>query len=233
MAMREREMMSRLVEAQESERNRIARDLHDHLGQQLTALRLKLESLRSKVVSDPVLTAEVEATQEYASRIDGDINYLAWELRPTELDQLGLTDSLKSFVREWSTTYGIAAEFHSFKDKNGRFEPALETNLYRIVQEGLNNILKHADATNVSVLLDQRDDLLVLIIEDDGKGFDPEGRRRNGKPANGLGLIGMRERTALLGGTLEIESRAGEGTTVYARVPLRPLEKNGDAGNKL
>ena len=228
LAMREREMMGRLVEAQEAERNRIARDLHDHLGQQLTALRLKLESLKSKVVSDPHLAAEVAATQEYASRIDLDINYLAWELRPTELDQLGLTDPLRSFVREWSTTYGIAAEFHSLKDKNGRFDPALETNLYRIVQEGLNNILKHADANNVSVLLDQRDDLLVLIIEDDGKGFDPEGKRRKGLSGGGLGLIGMRERTALLGGTLEIESRTGGGTTVYARVPLRSAEKNGN-----
>jgi signal transduction histidine kinase len=227
LAMREREMMGRLVDAQEGERHRIARDLHDHLGQQLTALRLKLESLKAKVAADPALAEEVAATQEYASRIDLDINYLAWELRPTELDQLGLTDSLRSFVREWSKTYGIDAEFHTSKEKNGRYDPELETNLYRIVQEGLNNILKHAGATSVSVLLEQRDDLLVLIIEDDGSGFDPEVRKRNGSSGKGLGLVGMRERTALLGGTLEIESRPGEGTTVYARVPVRPADKNG------
>ena len=227
-AVRDREIMHRLVDAQEAERHRIARDLHDHLGQQLTALRLKLESIRSKS-SDPLVLAEVIETQNYASRIDLDINYLAWELRPTELDNLGLADSLSSFVREWSKTYGIEAEFHSSKNKNGRYDAELETNLYRIVQEALNNILKHAGATSVNVLLEQRDDLLVLIIEDDGKGFKPGTRRTNGSSGSGLGLIGMRERTALLGGTLEIETRPGEGTTVYARVPVRPAEKNGDS----
>jgi PAS domain S-box-containing protein len=233
LAVREREMMGRLVDAQEAERHRIARDLHDHMGQQLTALRLKLASLRSKFGSDPELANEIALTQEYASRIDMDINYLAWELRPTELDQLGLTDALRSFVREWSKTYGIAADFHTSKDHNARYEAELETNVYRIVQEGLNNILKHADASNVSVLLEQRDDLLVLIIEDDGKGFDPESGRRNGASGKGLGLVGMRERTALLGGALEIESRPGEGTTVYARVPVRASERNGDNGTEL
>ena len=227
-AVRDREIMHRIVDAQEAERHRIARDLHDHLGQQLTALRFKLESIRAKS-ADPTILAEVIDTQEYASRIDLDINYLAWELRPTELDHLGLADSLSSFVREWSKTYGIAAEFHSSKNKNGRYHAELETNLYRIVQEGLNNILKHAGATSVSVLLEQRDDLLVLIIEDDGKGFEPGTGRTNGSSGSGLGLIGMHERTALLGGTLEIESRPGEGTTVYARVPVRPAEKNGDS----
>jgi signal transduction histidine kinase len=93
----------------------------------------------------------------------------------------------------------------------------------------LNNILKHAGAKSVNVLLEERDDLLILIIEDDGEGFKPETGRRNGSPGKGLGLIGMRERTALLGGTLEIETRPGEGTTIYARVPVRPAEKNGSS----
>lgn len=224
-ALRDREIMHRLVDAQEADRHRIARDLHDHLGQQLTALRLKLESIRSKT-TDPAVLEEVINTQAYASRIDLDINYLAWELRPTELDHLGLIDSLSSFVREWSKTYGIAAEFHSSRNRNGRYDAELETNLYRIVQEALNNILKHAQAKSVSVLLEERDDLLILIIEDDGAGFEPETGRWNGSSGKGLGLIGMRERTALLGGTLEIETRPGEGTTIYARVPVRPAEKN-------
>jgi signal transduction histidine kinase len=124
-AVRDREIMHRLVEAQEADRHRIARDLHDHLGQQLTALRLKLESIRSKT-TDPLVLAEVAETQEYATRIDLDINYLAWELRPTELDHLGLKDSLSSFVREWSKTYGISAEFHSSKNKKGRYDAELK-----------------------------------------------------------------------------------------------------------
>ena len=226
-AIKDREIMKRLVEAQEAERHRIARDLHDHLGQQLTALRLKLESMRSRCNGDAALAKEMDDTQEYASRIDMDINYLAWELRPTELDQLGLANALGSFVREWSKTYDIAAEFHTSKDLNDRLPPDLETNLYRIVQEALNNILKHANASNVSVLLERHSERVVLIIEDDGKGFDP-GLDRPKSVSKGLGLVGMRERTALLGGTLEIESRPGGGTTIYARVPLSPSGHDGD-----
>ncbi len=221
-ALRDREIMRRLVDAQEAERHRIARDLHDHLGQQLTALRLKLESIRNQSTGNDKLLRSVSETQEYASRIDMDINYLAWELRPTELDNLGLRDSLASFVREWSKTYGIEADFHTPRTQNGRYSAELETNIYRIVQEALNNILKHAKATRVSVLMEQRDDLIIVIIEDNGKGFVFGERPANGSKSKGLGLIGMRERTALLGGTLEIESRPGEGTTIYARVPIHP-----------
>ena len=219
-ARRDREIMKRLVEAQEAERHRIARDLHDHLGQNLTALRLKLESVRSKCNGNASLASEMDQIQNYASRIDTDINYLAWELRPTELDQLGLENALGSFVREWSNTYGIDAEFHASKSISiGRPDPDLETNLYRIVQEGLNNILKHAKASSVSVLIEYRPREIVLIIEDNGVGFEPDSGPKGSLPGGGLGLVGMRERTALLGGTLEIESRSGEGTTVFVRVP--------------
>ncbi len=220
-AIRDREIMQRLVETQEAERHRIARDLHDHLGQQLTALRLKLESVRAMCGDNAELIDEVNEMQKFAARLDLDINYLAWELRPTELDQLGLQDALRSFVREWSQTYGIAADFHSTVNIDGRLHADLETNLYRIVQEALNNILKHAKATTVSVLLDERGDRIVLIIEDNGDGFEPKSTAKNGSSGKGLGLIGMRERTALLGGAMEIESRPGDGTTIYARVPLR------------
>ena len=224
-AMRDREIMHRLVEAQEGERHRIARDLHDHLGQQLTALRLKLESIKSKVTENNELAAELDETRKYAARIDLDVNYLAWELRPTELDQLGLKDALASFVREWSTTYGITAEFHASTTNNGRLHPEIETNLYRILQEALNNILKHADARSVNVILEQRSDRIVLIIEDDGRGFLSDTDSTNGSKGKGLGMIGMRERTALLGGTLEVESRpGGGGTTLYARVPVRTVD---------
>jgi PAS domain S-box-containing protein len=227
-AIRDREIMHRLVEAQEGERHRIARDLHDHLGQQLTALRLKLESIKAKCEDESELCALVDETRTYAARIDVDINYLAWELRPTELDHLGLQDALGSFVREWSQTYGITAEFHASTNNNGRLHSELETNLYRIVQEALNNILKHAEATSVNVILEQRAQRIVLIIEDNGNGFESDIARDSGKKGKGLGLIGMRERTALLGGTLEIESRPGEGTTLYAKVPVRSAEQNGD-----
>lgn len=227
-AVRESEIMHTLVHAQEAERHRIARDLHDHLGQQLTALRLKLESVRGKVGHSDELLKDIEETRELASRIDLDVNFLSWELRPTELDNLGLRDALSSFVREWSMNYGIAAEFHAGASKNGRLHPEIETNLYRIVQEGLNNVLKHAKATKVSVLLENRDGNAVLIIEDDGAGFELKvdaPRAKNGK-SSGLGLIGMRERAALLGGSLEIETNPGKGTSLFAKVPLRGPDEN-------
>ncbi|MFT3746468.1 MAG: PAS domain S-box protein [Pyrinomonadaceae bacterium] len=221
-AVRDSEIMHRIVEAQESERNRIARDLHDQLGQRLTALRLKVESARGKTNGHVALSKDLEDIQSYAADIDIDVNFLAWELRPTELDALGLRDALASFVREWSNTYNIHAEFHSNNAEGERLTPEMETNLYRIVQEGLNNILKHAGATSVNVLLDFREDRLDLIIEDNGRGFEIADDERP-SPTGRLGLIGMRERTALMGGTLLIETEPGSGTTVYSRVP-----RNGD-----
>ena len=228
LALRESEIMHRLIDAQEAERHRIARDLHDHLGQQLTALRLKLESARRNSEGHAEIEREIEDIQRHAATIDVSVNYLAWELRPTELDHLGLSDALGSFVREWSNTYDIAADFHATLSKNGRLHPELETNLYRIVQEGLNNILKHAGAKNVNVLLELRNDRIDLIIEDDGRGFDAGSRPVKGHKSTGLGLIGMRERTALLGGTLDIETEPGSGTTIFARVPFRSADSNGD-----
>ena len=131
----------------------IARDLHDHLGQQLTALRLKLESIRSNHADSPTLVDEIKSTQEIASRVDRDVNFLSWELRPTELEELGLRDALGSFIREWSMNYKINPHFQAGNGFNARLGETFETNIYRIVQEGLNNILKHADAKNVEVLL--------------------------------------------------------------------------------
>ena len=135
----------------------------------------------------------MEQIQNYASRIDMDINYLAWELRPTELDQLGLEDALGSFVREWSKTYDIEAEFHTSRKSGGRLQPDLETNLYRIVQEGLNNILKHANAS--SGCIDRHRAGEVVLIIGTWRGFDPNSPA-NRSPGSGLGLVGMRERTA-------------------------------------
>src|SRR5688572_24913298 len=223
-ATRESEIMHRLVEAQEAERHRIARDLHDHLGQKMTALRLQTEALSAKCADDPSLAAAVLRVQKSAVDVDRDIGFLSWELRPTELENLGLENALTTFVREWSGQYGIKAEFHTSKtETNGngsRLDHVVETNLYRIVQEALNNVLKHADAKSVSVLLHHRKDEVVLIVEDNGCGFDEAMGAANGATRGGLGLVGMKERSALLNGVLEIDSQPGTGTTVVARIPL-------------
>ncbi len=222
-AIRQRETMTRIVEAQESERRRIARDLNDHLGQRITAHRLNLEILTKKCPANSTLAGSVDDLQLSASYIDRGISFLSWELRPTELEELGLIDALRNFVREWSAYHGIAAEFHAIienKQISLRFGHNIETNLYRIVQEALSNILKHAEARAVSVLLQTRDHYLSLIIEDDGRGFDEEDVSRD-TPSAVSGLLGMRERAILLNGACEIDSSPGTGTTIHVRIPLK------------
>jgi len=215
-AIRARETLQRIVEAQEAERNRIARDLHDHLGQQLTGLRLALTSIKSLASDRPDVVTQVDAACDQAEQMDTDMSLLAWELRPVSLDSHGLSESLANFVREWGQSHGINAEFHALTT-NGRLAPDVETNLYRIAQEALNNILKHANANEVSVTFNQTGTEAVLVIEDNGHGFDPD--RTAATAQGGLGLVGMRERATLLGGRLEIESAPGTGTAVYARIP--------------
>jgi len=206
------------VRAQEEERKRIARDLHDELGQQLTALRLKLQTAR-KMSQDEILSGKLDEMQLIARQIDDGVDFLAWELRPTVLDDLGLFVALDKYVSEWSHFSGVRAELLGSSLKKTRFQPEAEMNLYRIVQEALNNVHKHAGAKSVEIILERRENLIVLIISDNGKGFEPEVKVNRSK---GIGLIGMRERAALIGGTLEIESAPGEGTSIYVRVPFDP-----------
>lgn len=222
----DKKMLQKLVGAQEDERQRIARDLHDELGQLLTGLRLHLEAARKLCETDEELCSKVDEAQTLAKRIDNGVDFLAWELRPAALDHFGLVAALAKYVREWSHFSGVTAELLDSGIKKTRFDSAVETNLYRIAQEALNNVHKHAGAKRVEVLLDRRGgDSLVLIIEDDGRGFKVEDKLNRG---TGIGLIGMRERAALVGGSLEIESAPGNGTTVYVRVPL--LGEEGEMG---
>lgn len=222
-ALYDREMLKKLISAQEDERTRIARDLHDELGQKLTALRLKLESIK-KVCRDEDVSGRIDETQSIAEQIDNDVDFLAWELRPAALDDLGLFAALNNYAREWSRYAGVPIELHTSGLKNRRLAPEIETNLYRIAQEALNNTHKHAKAARANVLLERQEDTVVLIIEDDGRGFNPKTKTTRGK---GLGLIGMRERAALVGGKLEIESMPQRGTTIFARVPALFAKKDG------
>ena len=218
------QLLRQLIRVQDDERRRIARDIHDHLGQQSTALRLKLEALKILCARYEELCEPLEQTQAVAARLDADVDFLAWELRPAALDDLGLATALGNFVKEWSKHYGIPAEFHTTGMDSARPSPEIEVNLYRIAQEALNNTYKHARAGRVDVLLERRDHSVVLIVEDDGVGFDPNYK---GQTDRGLGLLGMGERAALVGGMLEIESAPDEGATVFARVPLL-FQEEGD-----
>ncbi len=213
-ARRESEMMRRVVAAQEGERHRIARSLHDQLGQQMTALRLKIENVAGNSHDDAERKRSLEEMRHTAVRLDRDLGFLSWELKPTELGSLGLENALRTFVREWSQQYEIEAEFHIEPEKGWpRLPESVETNVFRIAQEGLNNVLRHSGAMRVTLLLMLREGHLVLIIEDDGDGFDSD------RPP-GLGLTGMQERAAMINGTLEIDSHPGEGTSVIVRAPV-------------
>jgi PAS domain S-box-containing protein len=216
------QLLRQLVSAQEDERGRIARDLHDEMGQQLTALRLKLETLKNNFGTDKKSAAQFDQTQAIAQEIEFDLDFLAWKLRPAALDDIGLDGSLTDYVKNWTAHFGISVEIHVNGFDGARLTPEIETNLYRIAQEALNNVLKHGEATRVDVILERRDSNVILIVEDDGVGFDPELKVGNG---HGMGLIGMRERAALIGGTVEIESAPSEGTTLYVRAPALLVEE--------
>jgi two-component system CheB/CheR fusion protein len=215
-ALRDREALQKTVNALEEERKRIARDLHDELGQQLTALRLNLETTR-KMCEQEEVCKKIDEIQALARQLDANVDFLAWELRPAALDDLGLIVALGNYVSEWSQHAQVKGDFHASGLKRQRLDSNVETNLYRISQEALNNVHKHAKAKKASVLLEKRGDAMVLIIEDDGKGFNPNSKATRAK---GIGLIGMGERAAICGGTLEIESSPGKGTTIYVRVPF-------------
>lgn len=220
-ALRDRELLESAVKLQEAERTRIARDLHDQLGQQLTGLRLTLTDLMASA-DDAKIREKIERAQENARALDRDVSSLAFELRANMPSELGLADALENFVGEWSRNYGIAADFHALNpESRQRLPDEVETHLYRIVQEALNNTTKHSTATRAGVILEVRGSSLRLIVEDDGVGFDLAARSKAAKKrGRGLGLVGMRERVSLLGGTIEIDSSPGGGTTVFVTVPL-------------
>ena len=221
---RVRKLLNQLITVQEEERRRIARDLHDDLGQKMTALHLKLEALRRAASGDPELRDRTKDAQEFVRALDRDLDFFTWELRPAALYDLGLGQALRDFVEQWSTHFGVEAHFEVVGVGTERYRPHIEINLYRIAQEALNNIHKHAAAKCVEVVLMRRGGELVLSIEDDGRGFDPLHAQQEGR---GLGLTGMQERATLVGGTLQIERAASGGTTVMVRAPADMLKSAG------
>lgn len=214
------ELLQRIVRTQEDERRRIARDIHDQLGQRVTALRLQIATLADRGTDPSKHEGQLEILRRTAMRLDSEIGFLAWELRPMSLDDLGLPEAAKAFVEEWSHNYKITSDFILRGFIRERLDPEVETHLYRILQESLNNVAKHAAATSVNVLLHWKKDEVALIVEDNGRGFDAAKTMSAKNSGKGLGLLGMSERAVLIDGTVEIESARGKGTTIYARVPI-------------
>ena len=207
-------LLRKVVTAQEEERGRIARNLHDQLGQRLTELRLSLERVQARSGSAADADDELSRTLALVQTIDSEVGFLAWELRPAVLDHLGLAVALPRYVREWSEHYGIEAKYGGDGLPSDGISREAEIALYRIAQEALTNVAKHAHAGRVDVLLESRDDYLVLVVEDDGVGFDQEHAATRER---GIGLLGMRERAGLIGAQFELESNSGEGTSIFVR----------------
>jgi signal transduction histidine kinase len=209
-----RDALRRVVAAQELERRRLARELHDETGQALTSILLGLKPLEDVLADGPPRAALAELRGLVVAALQ-DVRRLAVELRPKVLDDFGLEAALERLTETFAEQTGIRVAFRSAMPEE-RLPAEIETALFRVVQEALTNVVKHARATRVSVLLTRQPGGVAAVIEDDGSGFDPE---RAGDDR--LGLAGMRERLALLDGRLEIESSAGAGTTLVAEVPLR------------
>jgi two-component system, chemotaxis family, sensor kinase Cph1 len=208
------QLLRRLIAAQDDERTRLARELHDQLGQQLTALRLVLERHQAECRVDS--RAAIDKALSLAREIDAEVDALAWQLRPGVVDDLGLAASLRQLVRRWAYYAPVGAECHC-EIAPGQLSREAEVTVYRVAQEALHNVLKHAHATHVNVLAGIRSGSVALLVQDDGVGFDLS---KGCDAAEGMGLRGMRERAALVGGTLEVGSAPGRGCMVSLRIPV-------------
>jgi PAS domain S-box-containing protein len=207
-------LLRQLVRTQEDERRRMALEMHDQFGQQLSAVVLKLSALRRERGRRNILGEQLASLEAMMRQLDTDLELIVSRLRPPALDDLGLVAALTNYVKRWTKHFDIHAELHASGIEPKVSTDEIDTAVYRITQEALNNIAKHAQARNVAILLEGRQDRVSLIVEDDGVGFDAGG------PPQRFGMVGMRERATLVGGTLDVESRPGSGTTVVARIPV-------------
>ena len=208
-------VLRKLVTSQEDERKRLARELHDTLGQYVTAMNLGVQALKDRSPPDWKGREWAERLGDLANEIGRVVHRLAVELRPRSLD-IGLESAVRQHLEAWMQDSGLECQFLAEGRETQDESPEIATTVYRIVQEALANVVRHADAKRVSVLISRQDGQLTAIVEDDGKGF----RQDRASATKRLGLLGMKERAALVGGTLEVESNLGAGTTVYLRVPI-------------
>jgi len=219
------QMFSRqLIEAQEEERRRIARELHDQIGQVLTAVKMNLHAIQRTCESGEAVVHikdNIDAVDE-SLRLVRDLSV---DLRPPLLDDLGLVTALRWYVDRYAKRSGVVADVVvEMKDPNERFSRELETACFRIAQEALTNVARHARASCVLVRLVKNENGLFLSVKDNGAGFDPEALRKRAPRAATLGLLGMQERAHAAGGLVEIESRASRGTEIRLKLPLESRE---------
>ena len=211
-----RELLSRMLQGVEDERRRISRELHDTVGQHLAVVGMQMKAIESEVANCGQAPQRLGRLRDALRRMEDEVDRLAHELRPAALDDLGLEEAMRSHVEAWSQENGVPCELHTHGLSGERLSPGIENTAYRVLQEALTNVRKHAAASRVGVIVERRPQELRMVVEDDGQGFDLT------QPAAhpSLGLRGMSERAALVAGTLEVESVPGRGTTIYLAVPL-------------
>lgn len=212
-------LSQRLVEAQETERRLIARELHDEIGQSLTVAELNLQAALRTHGGDAVQRRLQESIRA-VERVLEQVHDLCLNLRPSMLDDLGLEPTLRDYTRRQAELKGMCADFRA-EPLQARLDPVIETECFRVAQEALTNIVRHAAATKVTVRLTRNEGQLHLMVRDDGRGFDVEEQRLRAVRGASLGLLSMQERAVLAGGGVEIKSGAGQGTSVHAWFPLR------------
>jgi signal transduction histidine kinase len=226
----ERKYLSQIIETQENERRRISRELHDEIGQALYAIKFNLEMIDKDLLGAiPSVRERLGEAKSLASQTLKTMRQLSSDLRPTMLDDLGLIPTLRWYIQNFSNRLGICSNFETmgFEEK---LPPQIETAFYRIIQEALNNIAKHAQATQVEISMTRRDSKIIASIQDNGKGFDLDKVLNLEFPQRGFGLVGMQERVSLLGGMMDIQSRPNCGTLIHIEIPCETLrdedEKN-------
>lgn len=205
--------------AEENERLRLSHELHDQAGQSLIAAILELNEIDA-LTAKPA-RERLQLVRKRMEEMGKTLHRIAWELRPPSIDELGLRRALASYVGEWSEQCGTEIDFHCDDPRLDEVPGEIGTAIYRVVQEALTNIVKHAGRpSNVSVIVRRAEAMLQVIVEDNGCGFDAAAQGAKAGTQHGLGLDGMRERLGLIGGTLEVESAPGGGTTLFARIAL-------------
>jgi len=223
----QRTMIKNVIKAQEDERKRISRELHDSVAQEILSSLVDLRVLKYMGINDEVLS-KIEQTEGGLMRVLDDIRHLSVELRPATLDDLGLEAAFRTHFKWLEKNYGLVVHFTA-ELKAKRFEGEIETVVYRVCQEAVFNALKYAETDTVYVRLFEHAGVLKLIVWDDGKGFDIEFKMPGG---TGLGLYGMKERAELVEGDFILQSRIGEGTVVQLDIPLVPQIDKGENRNE-
>jgi two-component system sensor histidine kinase UhpB len=213
-----RALSRRLLEVQEAERGRLARDLHDDIGQALTALKIQIESL-ARPGGEATLRLRLDACVETTQLTLERVRQLSLSLRPPQLDDLGLAAALRSHLDRQAGVAGLASHFEA-AEAPAEVAPETETACFRVAQEAINNVVRHARARNLWLRLFAAGGRLALSVRDDGAGFDLESVRRHAAAGASLGLVGMEERIALAGGSFELRSAPGQGTVLVATFPL-------------